>query len=268
VDRVGDYLLLREVGAGVHGRVYLAKPPERLGLEEEQVAVKVLSTPGTDTGFAAVAEELSAYADVESTGLLTLHELTMESGRVFYSMRYEPLGSYGRPPRSSSRPALLRALAQAARGVHELHEAGVVHRGVKPANILRGREGAVLSEPALGHLLSRGQTLTGVGTRGDPRDLELVDPLLMHGEEAGRASDIWALGVTVHLVLTGAGLHPALASADPMVAVRMFLRSDPEPDESLSDGERAVVVKAVQRDPRDRYGTAAELAADLERVAG
>lgn len=267
MDRVGDYVLLRELGRGVHGQVFLARAPARLGLDGEPVAVKVLSSPGTDRGFAAVAEELTAYADVESTRLLELFELAMDGGTVFYSMQHEPLGSLGAPGRGTTRRQLLTAVAAAARAAHDLHEAGVAHRAIKPANVFLTRSGAVLSEPGLAHLLSRGQTLTGVGTRGDARDLEYVDPRLMQGGEAGRASDIWSLGVTLHVALTGGGLHPALTSADPMVAVRMYLRSRPEPDPDLSDEERSIVVHALQPDPAARYQTAEEMAADIERVA-
>jgi eukaryotic-like serine/threonine-protein kinase len=267
VDRIGDYVLLREVGSGVHGRVFLARPPTRLGLDGAQVAVKVLSVPGSESGFTAVAEELSAYADVGSSGLLEIHELGMDAATVFYAMRYEPQGSLAASAPARARGELLLAVAQAARAAHALHEAGIAHRAVKPANILMGRGGAVLAEPALAHLLSRGQPLTGLGTRGDQRDLELLDPRLMQGGEAGRASDIWSLGVTLHVVLTGSGLYPALMSADPMVAVRMYLRSQPEPDADLSDRERAIVIRALQPHPADRYQSAAEMAADIEQVA-
>jgi serine/threonine protein kinase len=89
----------------------------------------------------------------------------------------------------------------------------------------------------------------------------------MTGRPAGRASDIWSLGVTLHLVLTGHGLFPALASADPFTAVRIYLRSQPEPGEDLSDGERAVVVTALHPDPARRHSTAAEFAEAVEEVA-
>lgn len=267
MDRIGDYVLLRELGRGVHGRVFLARAPARLGLDVEQVAVKVLAVPGSDTGFGAVAEELTAYADVGSERLLELYEVAMEGDTVYYAMRHEPHGSLAAPVREASRHQRLAAVGEAARAAHELHEAGIVHRAIKPGNVFLGHGGALLSEPAVAHLLSRAHTLTGLGTRGDPRDLEFVDPLLMQGGEAGRASDIWSLGVTLHAVLTGGGLYPALTSADPMVAVRMYLRSQPEPDADLSDGERAVVVRALQPDPADRYETAEALAEDIERVA-
>ena len=82
----------------------------------------------------------------------------------------------------------------------------------------------------------------------------------MSGRPAGRASDIWSLGVTLHLVLTGHGLFPALVSADPFTAVRIYLRSQPEPGEDLTDRERAVVVTALHPDPARRYRTAADFA--------
>ena len=88
----------------------------------------------------------------------------------------------------------------------------------------------------------------------------------MSGHPAGRASDVWALGVTLHLVLTGHGVFPALVSADPFTAVRIYLRSRPEPGEDLSDGERAVVVTALHPDPSRRFRTAADLADAVEEV--
>jgi serine/threonine-protein kinase len=125
----------------------------------------------------------------------------------------------------------------------------------------------VLAEPAVAHLLTSGHTVSGLGAAGLAGRLELVDPLLVRGSPAGRASDIWSLGATLHLLLTGHGLFPALVSADPFSAVRMYLRSQPEPGDDLSDGERAVVVAAVHPDPARRFRTAGELADAVERLA-
>ena len=73
--------------------------------------------------------------------------------------------------------------------------------------------------------------------------------------------------MTLHLLLTGHGLFPALVSADPFTAVRIYLRSQPEPGEDLADGERAVVLRALHPDPARRYRTADDFAAAVEGVA-
>jgi len=266
MDRVADYVFLRELGRGEHSQVYLARAPRRLGIAADTVAVKVLHLTGTD-GFDAVADELTLFAALGSPQLVPMYDVGLDAGMVFYAMRHEPLGSLSAPARDLTRRDRLQAVARAARGAHEMHEAGLVHRGIGPTNILLGSAGAVLGEPAVGHLLTHGHTLAGLGTGARADRLELVDPELMSGHPAGRASDIWALGVTLHLVLTGHGLFPALVSADPFTAVRIYLRSQPEPGEDLSERERAVVVRALHPDPARRHRTAAEFAEAVEEVA-
>jgi eukaryotic-like serine/threonine-protein kinase len=269
VDRIGDYVFLRELGRGEHSHVYLARAPRRLGLATDTIAVKVLSLTGTD-GFDALADELSLFASLGAPQLVPMYDVGMDAGVVFYAMRHAPLGSLAAPARVLTRRERLQAVARAARGAHEMHEAGGAHRGIGPTNILLDHSGAVLGEPAVAHLLAHGHTLGGLGAVRADR-LELVDPELMSGHPAGRASDIWSLGATLHQVLTGHGLFPALVSADPFTAVRIYLRSRPEPGEDLSEGERAVVVTAVHPDPARRYRTADDFAGavdDLARSSG
>src|SRR3954449_9447210 len=266
MDRIADYVFLRELGRGEQSHVYLARTPRRLGIAAEAVSVKVLSPTGDD-GFDALADELSRFAALGSPQLVPMYDVGMDAGVVFYAMRHERRGSLSPPAGDLTRRERLLAVALAARGAHEMHEAGLVHRGIGPTNILIDKAGAVLGEPAVGHLLTHGHTLSGLGTGARAGRLEFVDPLLMRGRPAGRASDIWSLGVTLHLVLTGHGLFPSLVSADPFTAVRIYLRSQPEPGEDLTDGERAVVVTALYPDPARRYGTAAEFAGAVEEVA-
>ncbi|MFL6027565.1 MAG: protein kinase domain-containing protein [Friedmanniella sp.] len=266
VDRIGDYVFLRELGRGEHSSVYLARTPSRLGLATDTVAVKVLSMTGTD-GFEDLAEELALFAGLGSPRLVPMYDAGIDAGVVFYAMRHARLGSLAVPARDLTRRERLQAVAGAARGAHDLHEAGVVHRGIAPSSILLDQAGAVLGEPAVAHLLSRGHTLSGMGTAARADRLQLLDPELMSGRPAGRASDVWALGVTLHLALTGHGVFPALVSADPFTAVRIYLRSRPEPGEDLSDGERAVVATALHADPARRFRTAAEFADAVEDLA-
>ena len=264
MDRIGDYVFLRELGRGAHSQVYLARTPPRLGLAADTVAVKVMTLTGSE-GFDAVVGELSLVAALRSPQLVPLYDVGMDAGVVFYAMRHEPAGSLAAPARKLTRGDRLLAIARAARGAHEMHEAGVAHRGIGPTNILLDQAGPVLAEPAVGHLLTHGHTLSGLGAGADR--LEFVDPEIMRGRPAGRASDIWSLGVTLHLVLTGHGLFPALVSADPFTAVRIYLRSQPEPGQDLADRERAVLVTALHPDPTRRYRTAGEFADAVEEVA-
>ena len=266
MDRVADYVLLRELGRGEHGQVYLARPPRRLGLDTDTIAVKVLSLGGAD-GFDALADELGTFAALRSPHLVPMYEVGTDAGAVFYAMRHAALGSLAAPVRELTRRERLMTVARAARGAHEMHEAGLAHRAIGPTNVLLDKAGAVLAEPAVEHLFTGGHTISGLGTGERAGRLELVDPELMRGRPAGRASDIWSLGVTLHLVLTGHGLFPALVSADPFTAVRIYLRSQPEPGEDLTDAERALVVTALQPEPARRYRTAAELAEAVEEVA-
>jgi eukaryotic-like serine/threonine-protein kinase len=266
MDRVADYVFLRELGRGEHSEVFLARTPRRLGIASETVAVKVLSGVGTD-GFDAVVEELSLFAEIGSPQLVPMYDVGMDAEVVFYAMRHEPWGPLSAPARELTRREQLAAVARAAHGAHAMHEAGLPHRGIGPGNILLDRGGAVLAEPALGHLLTHGHTMTGFGTGRQAGRWELVDPDLMRGRPAGRASDIWSLGVTLHLLLTGHGLFPALVSADLFAAVRIYLRSQPEPGEDLTEGERAVVVRALHPDPARRYRTAEDFAAAVEDLA-
>jgi eukaryotic-like serine/threonine-protein kinase len=266
VDRIADYVLLRELGRGEHSEVYLARAPRRLGIEWDTVAVKVLDLPGTD-GFDELADELGRFAALGHPLLVPMYDVGTDAGSVFYAMRQEPAGSLSAPAQQLSRRAQLLAVASAARGAHAMHEAGLVHRGIGPTNVLLGPTGAVLAEPAVGHLLTHGHTLIALGAGARAGRLEFVAPELMRGQPAGRASDIWSLGVTLHLLLTGHGLFPALVSADPFTAVRIYLRSRPEPGEDLTDGERAVIVRALHPYPADRYRTAADLADAVEELA-
>ena len=97
MDRVADYVFLRELGRGEHSQVYLARTPRRLGIATDTVAVKVLSLPGTD-GFDALADELSLFAALRAPQLVPMYDVGTDGGVVFYAMRHEPSGRWPHRP--------------------------------------------------------------------------------------------------------------------------------------------------------------------------
>ena len=155
-------------------------------------------------------------------------------------------------------------MSAAARAAHDLHEAGIAHRDIKPANILLTDDGAKLADLGLVQVLAPGQTITGLGAIGS---VEYLDPAIMRGERASRATDIWALGVTLHRVLSRQGrLRRAARPATRLLAVRRVLSSPPTLDPSLSEAEADLVRRCLDPDLTARFRTAAEVADALDAL--
>lgn len=262
---IADYRFIRPLGEGSHGTFYLAAPPPRLGLDVEHVAVKVLAGNNDDDAVRRTTRELRAFASAQSPYLVTLFDAGQQDGSFFYSMEYFPLGSLAEPARSLTRSEVLTAVAQAALAAHALHEAGIVHRGIKPENILLVEGGARLSDLGLAQALAPGQTMTGLGPIGS---VEFIEPAILLGQRGSRASDIWALGVTLHRALTGVGVYGDLPAKDALFAVRKVLSSKPELSPDLDPEAAAVVSRALATDPQDRQRDALTFAQECQALAG
>jgi eukaryotic-like serine/threonine-protein kinase len=263
VHRIADYSFVRTLGEGNHGEFHLATPPARLRISADYVAVKVLNGGGSEESFRRMTKELRAFASVQSPYLVTLYDAGQEGGTFYYSMEYFPLGSLAAPARPLTRAETIRAVTHAARAAHALHEAGVAHRDIKPANVMLHEQGAKLSDLGLAQVLQPGQTVTGIGTVGS---IEFIDPVIMRGERASRATDIWSLGLTLHRALTGVGVYGELPDRDPLLALRKVLSSAPVLDPSLTPEERAVIESCIEPDIARRIPTAEALAQRLEQL--
>ena len=263
MERIADYRLVRLIGEGSNGRFFLAAAPPRLGIPDEHVAVKVLEASTDKAAFSRMTKELRAFAAVPSAHLVTLYDAGQEADRFYYAMEYCPLGSLASPARPLTREEILEAVAHAARATHELHEAGMAHRDIKPANIMLTGTGGKLADLGLAQVMSPGQTVTGMGAIGS---IEYLDPSILRGERASRASDIWALGVTLHRVLTGRSVYGELPDRDPLFAVRRVLNSQPAIDPDLGAGEGSIIRACLETDPAARLRTAAEVASRIEAL--
>jgi serine/threonine protein kinase len=264
-DRAGiaDYQFIRKLGAGNHGAFYLANRPARLHIDADLVAVKVLTGSNSKDTFRRATRELGAFAAVRSPYLVTLYDAGQQGDDPYYSMEYLAAGSLADGAESLRPGQVLGAVAHAARAADALHEAGIAHNDIKPGNIMLHETGAKLSDLGLSQLLTPGLTITGLGTAGS---VEYLDPAIIRGETPSRATDIYALGASLHRALAGTGLYGDLPSDNTMVAMRRVLGHAPVVSESLPADVRAVIAAAIDPDPKARPNTAAELADRIEAI--
>jgi eukaryotic-like serine/threonine-protein kinase len=264
------YELLGILGQGGMGTVYRALDGD-LGRE---VAIKVVG-PAAAARFDAPEQRLLAEARIlarlEHPGLVPVHDLgTLPDGRVYYAMkqvRGERLDVYARQRGAAERNDLLRIFERVCETVAFAHAQGVIHRDLKPGNVMVGSFGEILvldwglakvrrsaSEPLpvdetpepqaapSGPPAESSTTAPGtlLGTPG------YMAPELCRGGAADERSDVFALGAILRFLLTGS---PELGGVGPVAPLAL----------------RAIVGKATAQEPQDRYVGAAELAADLAR---
>jgi eukaryotic-like serine/threonine-protein kinase len=262
-EGIADYSFIRALGTGNNGVFYLARRPERLPVNDDLVAVKVLSGTSSQDTFRRATRELAAFAAVSSPYLVTLYDAGQAGSEMYYSLEYVAGGSLADPAEQPSRSAVLAAVAHAARAAHALHEAGMAHNDIKPGNVLLDSGGGKLTDLGLSRLLRPGLTITGLGSSAS---VEFLDPALIRGAAPSRASDIFALGATLHRSLTGSGLYGNLPRDNTMVAMRRVLSRDAEISASLDAATRAVIGAAISTDQAERPATAEEFARQVEAL--
>ncbi len=264
MQQIADYEVLQQLGEGSQGQYWLARPPARLGVSDQTVAVKTMVHAASDAEFARLARHLQLYASVESPCLHRVYDVGQQGNLIYIAGEYVPGGSLTRPARPFSRVDVLRALADAARGAHALHEVGIAHRAVRPGNVILAEGHAKLADMGISQLLSPGQTITGAAQMGA---IEYLSPEIIQGQPASRASDIWALGATLHKVLTGISIYPLLPSNSLVDALRFLLNEKPVMGDALRNGERRIIEAVVAADPADRPATSEELATSISEEA-
>lgn len=258
---LGDYTIIRPFSEGGHGRFYLADPPARLGLSDP-VVIKVV-TGAQDTGFRRFTRELKLFARVDSRHLVTLYDAGQHEDHFFYSMEWCQGGTLAAPASELTRADTLRAVADAARAAHDLHEAGIAHRDLRPGNVLlRGDGSACLGDLGLAQFGSGSVT-----SMAPMASIGFVDPKLITGDSASRASDIYSLGAILHWALTGKHIHPGIDGADPMMAVRSVLRQPPHIERDLlSVDEADLILACTSANVEQRPTTALEVANLIESL--
>ncbi|HUG10435.1 MAG TPA: serine/threonine-protein kinase [Opitutaceae bacterium] len=262
--RFGDYELLRELGRGGMGVVYLAR---QITLDR-LVALKVLAgaehaAPDAKARFQREAREA---ARLRHPHIVAIHNVGEHEGAFFYSMDLiegddlEARFATRSPPPRDAAMLILRA----ARAVQYAHDTGVLHRDIKPGNILIDDAGEpFLTDFGLATAVDGGGRLTRPGEMlGSPA---YASPEQLQGTESV-ASDVYSLGAVLYFLLTR---RPPFVAAQLPELLAAVQRGDPVPprrlDPSLPRDMETIALRALAREPSGRYATAGELADDLER---
>ena len=258
---VGDYELLEKVGGNM-GIVYRAR---QRSLPRE-VAVKLLLRAGAGDR-ARFRAEAEAMARLDHPHVARILEVSRAGGAAYFSMEWFPGGTLAaRVAEFPARPDRAAALVErVARAVHFAHRRGILHRDLKPANMLFDE----FDQPRVADF-GLAVPLAAAGGLGAVAEGAAGTPAYMAPEqltgEVTVATDVYGLGAVLYELLTGGPPHAAATLAATLDLVRASAptppaRLNPRVDPDLD----AVCRKCLAADPAGRYGSAAELADDLER---
>jgi len=263
-QRFGQHELIRELGRGGAGIVYLARQIEL----DRLVALKVLAA-GAPTGLHTEERFLREARDaarLRHPHIVAIHEIGRHQGQPFYSMDFidgENLAIHATRAKPDLRTAAA-IVAKTARAIQYAHDSGVLHRDLKPGNLLIDAKG----EP---HLIDFGLAAALDGSDGLTRTGEVmgspgyIAPERLQGESS-TATDIYGLGGVLYFLLTGRAPFVAAQLPELLAAV---VAGDPLPprrlDPSLPHDLETIALRALAHDRTKRYPSAAALAEDLER---
>src|SRR6059058_1413743 len=266
--RLGNYQILEEIGRGGMGVIYRARQRHSRRI----VALKRVLSYHADSRetLARFRREAQAVASLDHPNILPIYEVSeSEDGLPFFSMKFAEKGSLHENVASLRYEPrkCVRLMAKVARAVEYAHSRGVLHRDIKPGNILLNDRGEPLvSDFGLAKLLDGNndltRSLTTFGTAG------FIAP-----EQAGAAAatltpvaDVYSLGAVLFNVLAG---RPPFLGSNPVSVIRQASETQAPKLRSLAPSLdrdlETICARCLERDPKARYQSAGDLAADLER---
>ena len=261
--RIGDYEIIDAIGDGNHGVYHTARPPARLGLTDPIVMLKVLDDYGSADDFKRITNELRLLHSLRSPHLVELLDAGSVDGRMYLATRHYPAGALEQAGPQLLRSGRVAIVADAARGAHDMHEVGVAHRDINPANIFIDRTRGRLADLGLAQTLAGATATIGTGPIGS---LQFIDPDLVWGGKASRSTDIWSLGITLHCVLSDLPPLGDIPQDSLLAAFRHVVHNQPTLDHSFEPELLGVVDRCLA--PVDkRFETALELADALDDVS-
>ena len=283
----GDYELLEEIARGGMGVVYKARQASL----NRVVAIKMIKA-GELASEAEVKRfrlEAEAAANLDHPNIVAIYEVGEQEGQHYFSMRLVEgvsLAAQAQKSGLTNQRSVAQTLAKVARAVHHAHQRGILHRDLKPGNILLDAQGEPhVTDFGLAKRVDLDSSLTVSGAA-------MGTPSYMAPEQAAgktkhltTAVDIWSLGAVLYFLLTG---HPPFQGATPLETMRKVMEEEPTPPSQVlpRSGHReafssnsalrmphsaidrdleTICLKCLEKDPRRRYASADALADDLER---
>jgi serine/threonine protein kinase/Tfp pilus assembly protein PilF len=266
VGELGDYELQQEIGRGGQGVVFRARQKSL----NRTVALKVISLGqwASKAHLKRFRREAEAAASLDHPSIVPIYEVGEREGSCYFSMKFVQGGQLDEVVRHA--PMSIRQAAElivkVARTVHYAHEHGILHRDIKPGNILLDQTGEPhLTDFGVARLVETESTVTGT--------LEVLGtPSYMAPEQAAAnntqltsATDVYGLGAVLYQLLTG---HPPFAGGTTYETIKLLLETEPRQPRLLNpkiDRDLSTIcLKCLEKDPRRRYPAAAGLAEDLE----
>src|SRR6516164_465287 len=267
LGELGDYELLEEIGRGAQGVVFHARQKSL----NRSVALKVISLGqwASKAHLKRFRREAEAAASLDHSSIVPIYEVGERDGQCYFSMKFVEGGQLDEVVRLTPKPIRQAAelIAKVARTVHYAHEHGILHRDIKPGNILLDAKGEPhLTDFGLARLIesesSVTQTLDVLGTPSYMAPEQAVG----NNAAVSSATDVYGLGAVLYQLLTG---HPPFAGGTTYETIKLLEDTEPRPlrllnpkiDRDLS----TICLKCLEKDPKRRYSSALALAEDLER---
>src|SRR6059058_3623091 len=262
----GDYELLEEIGRGGQGVVYRARQKSL----NRTVALKVIGLGqwATQAHLKRFRREAESAANLDHPCIVPIYEVGEREGSCYFSMKFIDGGQLDevakRTPISIRNAAEL--IAKLARTVHYAHEHGILHRDIKPGNILVDAKGEPhLTDFGLARLLETKSTVTHtMDVLGTPSYMA-PEQAVGNNARVSSATDIYGLGAVLYQLLTG---HPPFAGGTTYETVRLVLDTEPRQprlwNPKIDCDLATICLKSLEKDPQRRYSSALALAEDLE----
>src|SRR6266542_2712123 len=256
----GDYELLEQIGRGGQGVVFRARQKSLNRI----VALKVigLGNWATKAHLKRFRLEAEAAARLEHPGIVPIHDVGERDGSCYFSMKFVEGGQLDAVVRRESMPVRGAAelIAKVARTVHYAHEHGILHRDIKPGNILLDQKGEPhLTDFGLARLVETESTVT--------RTLEVLGtPSYMAPEQAvgnndalSSVTDVYGLGAVLYQLLTA---QPPFAGGTTYETIKLLLDTEPRQPRLLNpkiDRDLSTIcLKCIEKDSKRRYSSALE----------